>query len=845
MAIRRPPSPDQMRQLHTRCMLRDHNGRHVAVTELPLTGITVLEIDPTPAGAVVGQVLADYGAAVYLVEPPTGAAIRKNKAFPFWGRGKKSLPLDLSSHEGVEQLLALAERADVLIDTKRPGSSYARGYGYPTVAARAPHIIYASITGFGELGPLANLKGYEGLVLAKLGVLNDFRAISNRPGPSYVSVPYASYTAAHTALHGILTSLYERETSGLGQRIEANLAQGYASMDTWQWFNQVITDRYPDAYQATTLFDEDGVPAGPFVYLLLVALTKDGKWLQFAQTQPRLFRAFLIELGLENLPTEPKWAGFPQLEDPGLRLELWEIMLNKVRERTLAEWQETFDRNPDVYAEQYAHGEGVLDHPQLLFDGQIIELDDPRFGKVRQPREVATFADRGTPNLQPAPALSKDEDVYATALDAIEPRRPSTSSSAPRGLPLDGITIVELGFMYAGPYASTLLTDLGARVIKIEPLEGDEIRRLQPFPETGGAKVMQGKESIAIDITTPDGKKVALALLGSADVVLEAYRAGVADRLGVGAEAVKELNPAAIYLHAPGYGVGGPCGHRPAYAPSIGAAGGFARTNVGPSFHDGPDLDMQTVREGAIALGTASLRTSAQADGTAAVTVATTILLALFGRARGQGGREIFTSMLATAVHVIPNEFMTTTTGESNLDDATDAFQLGLGPLYRLYEAAEGWIFLAAPKDKEWKALVAATSEWIDLAHRDEFATAELRKRNAQSLASELQVMFKAKPAAEWERYFTALDIGCVEVATDETVKILQSELGRESGYVANVVHPVFEEHPRLAPLTRFSRSATQAKAACLAGAHNEKILAELNYSPEDIAGFRERTIIT
>ena len=125
-------------------------------------------------------------------------------------------------------------------------------------------------------------------------------------------------------------------------------------------------------------------------------------------------------------------------------------------------------------------------------------------------------------------------------------------------MPLQGVTILELATLFAAPHGTTVLTDLGARVIKVEPLEGDRIRGILSFPESGGAKVMQGKDSIAVDLTTPEGVALIREVAGRVDVVVQGYRAGAMPKLGLDYESIKVTNPDVIYVNAPGYGVDGP-----------------------------------------------------------------------------------------------------------------------------------------------------------------------------------------------------------------------------------------------------------------------------------------------
>ncbi|MDN2502836.1 CoA transferase, partial [Nocardia nova] len=153
---------------------------------------------------------------------------------------------------------------------------------------------------------------------------------------------------------------------------------------------------------------------------------------------------------------------------------------------------------------------------------------------------------------------------------------PAAGTPASAELPLRGVTVLEFGTMFAGPFGATVLGDLGARVIKIEPIAGDNIRNLVAFPEAGGAKVLQGKESVAIDLTTPAGLELVYKLVKRSDIVLQCFRGAAAERARIDEATLKSINPDLVYLNTPGYGVDGPYAARPAYAPSIGAATGLS-----------------------------------------------------------------------------------------------------------------------------------------------------------------------------------------------------------------------------------------------------------------------------
>ena len=489
--------------------------------------------------------MADFGAEVVAVEPPGGSPLRQQPAFPLWGRGKQSVVLDVHQDADLSALVDLVVGADVLVEALGPGGAERLGIDYEAVAKRNPGLIHASITGFGTEGPLAGMKGYEALVMAKVGGLSGFKGILSRRGPAFVSTPYASWSATQATLHGILAALYEREASGLGQRTETSLAHAVGALDPWGWMVQWLTDQYPDAFQAAPPVGEEGVPNSSFVYRLLVALTADGRWLQFSQVQPRLFQALMRSVGLDWMFDDPKWQGVPELGDPDVRVELWERLLEAVKEKTLDEWQRIFAADHDVWAEVFRSGSELLHHPQLVHNGMVEEIEDSGVGKVRQPGALVRMSETPARLNRSAPFLDEHSRLRTEGWPAQAPSdRPDQAplpakESVPTGRgALEGVTVLELGTFYAAPFGTTLLTDFGARVIKIEPLEGDPMRMILPFPECGAARVMQGKDSVALDMASKEGREIIHEIAKGSDLVLQCFRAGVAERLGVDAERV-------------------------------------------------------------------------------------------------------------------------------------------------------------------------------------------------------------------------------------------------------------------------------------------------------------------
>jgi crotonobetainyl-CoA:carnitine CoA-transferase CaiB-like acyl-CoA transferase len=798
-----------------------------------LEGLQVVDFSNGFAGALVSQLLADYGADVVHVEPPAGSALRGQPGFYFWERGKRSAVLDLRQPADRARARQLALRADVLIEAFRPGVMERLGLGDAELRPANPRLVYTSITGFGSAGPYRDVQGYEGLVMAKLGGMRHFRA-APRPGPSFCSVPYCSFSAAQTALQGTLAALYAREATGLGQRVETSLVQGMAAHDPWDWFLHLVAERYPDAFKNPPSHSARGVPNQSFGFRLLVCLSKDGRWLQFSQTSPHLFSAFMRALELDWMFEDPEWRTAPEFDTEEKRERFWEKMLEAARRKTVAEWNAIFEREPDVWAEIYRGARELFDHPQMRHNGHVLELDDPRVGKTLQLAPMVRMSATPGRVRGPAPELgAHTAEVLAAQSErprAVAAAREAAVSGRP---PLEGVTVLDLGLYYAAPYGPAVLADYGARVIKLEPLAGEPMRMLLGFPDAGAVKSLQGKESLAIDAHRPEGREIAQRIARKVDLVMMSYRAGVARKMGLDYASLRALNPNVVYLSSPGYGIDGPCGRKPAFAPTIGAGSGLGWFNAAGSVPDGPDLTLEQIKWDSIRLGMCA-QAPGNADGCSSLGVATALLLGLLARARTGLGQEMLTSMLCTTAYALSEECIEYADRPPR---AADAQMYGRGALYRLYETADGWVFLAAPQPREWERLARALAPGADLAGDPRFASPGQRAAHDAALTAELASIFRTRAARDWERALLAAGVGCVEVADGPIYRaVMNDPVSREAGFLCEVEHPSFGRHRRLGPLAKLSLTPCEARPACLLGQHTESLLREFGYSDAEIA---------
>jgi crotonobetainyl-CoA:carnitine CoA-transferase CaiB-like acyl-CoA transferase len=810
-----------------------------SMSDGPLAGLVVVDLSTTLPGAQATQFLADCGAEVIMVEPPDGGPLRELAGWPALLRGKRSVTLDLHDDAGLDRLRALLRRADVMVSTQRPNTAERLGLSPESLSTRYPRLVVANVTGWGSSGQFRNYKGWEALVMAKTGVMHEKRGLAPRPGPAFTTFTYASWGAAHAAVQGVLAALLERESSGRGQTVETNLVTGMGSMDPYNWFYEMVLHRYPGAFEPMdAAYDDQGRPQAYLIYALLVCPTKDGRWLQFAQVSPKLISAWLTELDLLGELADPKWQGFPMLPTPELRAEWWDMMIERVGARTLAEWQQAMTENLDLSGELFRSPEDSLNHPQTVHEGRATTVIDPDLGPVRQPSTLIHADGKPLTQLRAAPRVGEHND--SVAFDQVGAAALPAAQGDHDDPPLKGVTVLEFGSMFAGPYGATLLADLGARVIKVEPLQGDNIRNLVAFPEAGGAKVLQGKESVAIDFTRPQGLELVYELAKRSDVVLQCFRGKAAERAKIDEASLRAVNPDLAFVTTSGYGVDGPFAHRAAYAPSVGAASGLARVDS----HDTgqPPTDLDDLHRRAVKLHAGGAVPAVQSDGIAAHGVGSALLVALYAKRRGKPLTNAVTTMLGTVQQamIAYNASYASRPAETLADEQF----FGITALYRMYRAADGHVFLAAPLPREWPALAKAMSPYADLHADERFADAESRAQYDEELIAALTTVFATKTKLEWEHELSAQDVGCVEVVEANSELVLQGDQYYEAGYAVDAHSPIFEEHRRLAPLCRFSRSRTRADAGCTVGQHTDAVLREIGLDEAAIARLRASEIV-
>jgi crotonobetainyl-CoA:carnitine CoA-transferase CaiB-like acyl-CoA transferase len=773
------------------------------------------------AGSLASLVLADNGAEVIKVEPPEGDHARTVPAFQMWNRGKKSVVLDLGHTPDRQSAHRLAATSDILIEGYRPSIARRLGIGYEHMRRANGALIYCSISGFGPVAEFSDVKAYEGVVSATTGLWTDLDEIQGAGGqrgrdrPVYKVVPVTSFAASQLALHGMLSALIARDGTGEGQHVRTSLLQGAAATVMRRDFR-----RSANGDQSSPLavdFEGDTLHRG-IGLTFLTAQCKDGKWIQMCARQDRHFRSWLDLLGLNAIFDDPRYAGAPLGIGSVSDIEALELELRtRMRSRTQEEWMALFEKY-DVGADPYLSPAEFLAHPQMTENRRVAEVTD-RSGRVqRQVGPLVLFAESPSTIALPAPNLGEHTTEVLNALesgitsktDPFDPNGSSTvvrasdpvGSAGKKARPLAGVTVVELAYFLAAPLAGAMLAELGARIIKVEPLSGDPFRRVGPQ----AARLLHGKESIALDLKSTKGRAVLNDLISDADVVYTNFRPTAHERLGCDYASAQAINPQIIYLYAASYGSVGSWSGRPAFHSTPNALCGAGILQAGSG---NPPVD------------------DSWPDPASGLAAASAILLALAGRMRTGRGQYLETTMLCSSAYAFSRDLIAYETEGRWL--SPDAAQQGRSALDRLYQCQEGWLMVEVHRETEWISFaeVVGHPEWT----RDpRFASVAARAKHDKQLSELVARALLSRQASDWTDKCRASDVPAAQADAMSFESFLASH-----DMLEEASHPAFGDYWRSRSSIDFSEMSTCLGPACSVGEHTEWILAGLGYSSEAI----------
>ena len=808
-------------------------------------GIRVVELGRGLAGALAGMVLADFGADVVRVEPPGGDPVWDEPVALLVHRGKRSIAVDLTEADGRAELLRLVGTSDVVLEALDPGEPDQLGIDAGTLTTAHPALVHCSITGFGATGPLAGLPADDALVMARAGVFRDQPGRHRGEGrPVFRNTREPSFGAAMLAVEAVLTALRARWVTGAGQRIETSLLQALV----WR-LNPFVRTMLPDGTDPSV----DGgfgvpiangpSPLGAEMTGMLLE-TADGRWIVHQLFERDFFPNWVQVLGMEWIWDDERFAGAPhRIADPAARAELAGRFAARIKEHTADEWMARYLANGQICADVIQTTQEALRHPQTVEGGYLVEIDDPRVGRIVELGPLAKIPGAPAEVRAPAPAPGAETaaDVPGRQDGLADPNaaRPAVGDAPlPRG-PLSGVTIVEPAIFYATCAGTAQLADLGARVVKVEPLGGDPYRRaVQGIGMDNLVRSLQGKESIAIDLKDPRGREILHRLAATADAFVHNFRLGVPERLGADEDTIRAVNPRIVYLYAAAYGSTGPYARQPAIDHIIAAFAGTTAHQTGAG-------DLPLKEQGA--------------DPVASLGVGAALMLGLTARDSIGEGQYVESAMIQSNLYLNVEDAL-------RFDGATprrgsDGLQLGTSATHRLYATAappagsscapwedptSHWVFLTATTDDAFSRFCAAVGR-DDLARDERFANETARGAHDDELATALETLFLTRSAREWEALTLAAGVGCVVADGASFHAFLhRDDQARALGMTSRTSHPALGgDYWRPAPAVGLSATPGAAGPYCEIGEHTRAILVELGYDEDTIAELKADAVVT
>ena len=751
-----------------------------------LDGVRVIDFGQYIAGPLVGMLLADHGADVIKVDPPGGPRW-KTPANATWNRGKRSIVLDLKQAGDLATAKGLVQGADVVVENFRPGVMNRLGLGASAMTQANSGLVYLSLPGFASDDTRAAVPAWEGILGAATATYRPRRDATGTDLPVYTAIPISSNFGAFQGAVAIIMALISREQHGQGQRIEVPLFD--ATFAAFGRFGFREANPPPRSIAA----GDPGSGSGSWGLLGLWGghfQCKDGRWVHFFGYGNQNLNEFVDLAGITSWRSE----GLTDLElvrrEPQLAIEVTRRLNTLFKTRTAQEWE-------DLVAE--AGGECTMcrtseewsSHPHALESKMLIEIQDPTYGKMLQPGINTRMSLTPGKVRHPAPAPDQHREEILSDVASQSPATAPESIEGTMRSVLDGVKVLDLCIILAGPTCGRTLAEYGADVIKIDNPNRDS-------SVAAHNEVNRGKRSILLDLKTEEGRDVFWRLLEDADVVTQNYRAGKIDKLGLSYEEVRKRKPDIIYVSMNAFGHLGPWANRPGHEPFAQATTGMDRRLGGdgrPFGQPGPINDYGTGFMGAYG-----------------------VALALLHRRRTGQGQYIDSSLAYTSM-TLQSSFMQLYEGKT-WDETRGVDALGDGPLHRAYQARDGWLFVGA-QEYDLPRMAGVDG----LSGTDSLGGAALTKS--------LEARFQTDTVQAWVQRLNDAGIGAHRVVP-HLGELLDDPWSIDHGLIITREHDEIGSVTGYGPSPRLSRTPVVAgRPAPKPGAQGREILEEVGLGRE------------
>ena len=811
--------------------------------EKALSDIKIIEFATMVSGPYCGKLLADLGADVIKVEPPEGDPARSFGPFPPTGSGpevsglflynntsKRGITIDLTTPGGPDTFKKLVAWADVLIDNHSPGVLESAGLGWETLHRLNPNLVYTSITPYGRTGPRADTRGDE-LTLSHAGGLGNLlptRSVDVDRAPVRLGGFQVAYHGAVIAALATLAVAANRGKTGGGRLIDISLQEAVMT--------HVIPNMATNRYHDTTW---NRVPDRPPANGRME--TSDG-YVIFAATDDHHFRAFRELMG------KPDWIAGDEWDDRAYRnFHLMDIAPQ------MEEWMSQ-QKKEDLHHKLAQAGipigpvdtvKDVMENRQYNAREYFVEVDHPEAGRLKYPGWSYRMT-TGKPEIsRPAPLLGQhnDEVLRDPSLTGDDTRVSAGSGSDREShgktarLPLEGVRILDFNWVYAGPYATMILGQLGAEVIKIEGHKRSDLTRrsvIWPLPEPNPKllppnqgvaynTLNRNKRSLTLDLSTPEGVEIAGKLAAVSDAAIDNMRPGAMIKLGLGYDDLKKKRSDIISITMSSRGYGGPETDYLGFASIHQSIGGLTHISGYPDDHpthgSGGDAD---IMNGLV---------------TAFITIA-----ALHHRDRTGEGQFIDISQCEGVTSLIGEVLLGyQMTGQVPERQGNSHPYYAPHGVYRCW-GVDRWLALEIHTDKDFNLLATIIGK-PELARDARFSDMASRKKNEKDLDLIIEEWTRLRDRDWMANELCAAGLAAAP-SRDGRDLFADRHLRARDAFVT-INHPEIGELELFAPPFRINGIDIPAVCAPLLGDHNAYVLGELlGLTDREIADLRDRDII-
>jgi crotonobetainyl-CoA:carnitine CoA-transferase CaiB-like acyl-CoA transferase len=534
----------------------------------PLAGMRVVDMSDEK-GELCGRFLADLGAEVIRLEPPSGALSRTLPPFTEDGAtslyfavrnaGKRGAVVDLQTEEGRNRLHGLLGEADVFVETTKPGTLAEIGLGADAILERHPGLIVTSITDFGQDGPYADYVGTDMVGVAMGGMMHR-AGIPEKPPVVMPGSPAYDVAGVCGAL-GSLLAYWQRMQTGRGQHVDVSTMEAMAGLADWSLANYSLNPNL-------------GHRAGTGIYTLYRCA--DG-FIRMIILVPKHWRALLEWVGHPEELMDPKYGQFiNRLVDlPKIVAVLERFFVDKKKVEIAVEAQNRgIPATPllwphEVLESEHTIGRGTFTSLPLAPGVQaqvpsgFLTIDDQRAGPVTGPPELGELGDGSWSN-----------DAERAAIDGLLGATPQPTEN---GHPLRGLRVIDCGVGAVGVEVGRFFAEYGAEVIKIESSGAPDFIRviMSSYMNPSFLSSNRSKLSFGVDLTKDEGRELVQRLVRDADVFIENNGAGTCERLGLGPAQLRELNPGIVSFSSQSVGSYGPWKHWIGYGPNTHSVSGL------------------------------------------------------------------------------------------------------------------------------------------------------------------------------------------------------------------------------------------------------------------------------